>query len=130
MSVYEQMLKRYKSNETIDEHNANCEVMQQIALAGLYRGGFFQKAAFYGGTCLRIFHAPHLLRRHLKIPTNCNFVINTQCTEYMCPLKIWKPRFPNFEFGKYYIKFAKSSEITWRKTRTIIIEKLFREFIN
>ena len=56
MSVYEQMLKRYKSNETIDEHNANCEVMQQIALAGLYRGGFFQKAAFYGGTCLRIFH--------------------------------------------------------------------------
>jgi predicted nucleotidyltransferase component of viral defense system len=30
--------------------------MQQVALAGLYRGGFFDKAAFYGGTCLRIFH--------------------------------------------------------------------------
>jgi Domain of unknown function (DUF1814). len=30
--------------------------MQEIALAGLYRGGFFNKAAFYGGTCLRIFH--------------------------------------------------------------------------
>ncbi len=30
--------------------------MQQIALAGLYRGGFFNKAAFYGGSCLRIFH--------------------------------------------------------------------------
>lgn len=29
--------------------------MQQIALAGLYRGGFFNKAAFYGGSCLRIF---------------------------------------------------------------------------
>lgn len=30
--------------------------MQQIALAGLYRGGFFEKAAFYGGTALRIFY--------------------------------------------------------------------------
>ncbi|OFX79733.1 MAG: hypothetical protein A2X20_04305 [Bacteroidetes bacterium GWE2_40_15] len=32
------------------------EVMQEIALAGIYRGGFFDKAAFYSGTCLRIFH--------------------------------------------------------------------------
>jgi predicted nucleotidyltransferase component of viral defense system len=30
--------------------------MQQIALAGLSRGGFFEKAAFYGGTCLRLLH--------------------------------------------------------------------------
>ena len=30
--------------------------MQQIALSGLQRGGFFEHAAFYGGTCLRIFH--------------------------------------------------------------------------
>jgi predicted nucleotidyltransferase component of viral defense system len=30
--------------------------MQQVTLAGLQRGGFFEKAAFYGGTCLRIFH--------------------------------------------------------------------------
>lgn len=32
------------------------EIMQEVALAGLYRGGFFEKAAFYGGTALRIFH--------------------------------------------------------------------------
>ena len=30
--------------------------MQQIALAGLERSGFFEKAAFYGGTALRIFY--------------------------------------------------------------------------
>ena len=30
--------------------------MQEIALAGLYRRGFFARASFYGGTCLRIFH--------------------------------------------------------------------------
>lgn len=27
-----------------------------MILAGLYAGGFFESAAFYGGTCLRIFH--------------------------------------------------------------------------
>ena len=30
--------------------------MQQIVLAGLQKGGFFEHAAFYGGTCLRIFY--------------------------------------------------------------------------
>lgn len=32
------------------------EIMQAVALAGLYRAGFYEKAAFYGGTALRIFY--------------------------------------------------------------------------
>ena len=32
------------------------EIMQEVALAGLQRAGFFEKAAFYGGTALRILH--------------------------------------------------------------------------
>ncbi len=32
------------------------EIMQEIALSGLQRAGFFEKAAFYGGTALRIFY--------------------------------------------------------------------------
>lgn len=52
MTIYEQMLRRYPTQD----RNAIYEVTQQIALAGLYRGGFFNHAAFYGGTCLRIFH--------------------------------------------------------------------------
>ncbi len=32
------------------------EIMQEVALAGLYRAGFFKEVAFYGGTCLRIFY--------------------------------------------------------------------------
>lgn len=56
MTIYEQMLSKYESNSMISERNAAYEVMQQIALAGLYKGGFFKEAAFYGGTCLRIFH--------------------------------------------------------------------------
>ena len=39
-----------------EKENAVHEVMQEIALAGLARGGFFSKAAFYGGTCLHLFH--------------------------------------------------------------------------
>lgn len=50
------MLSRYPIISDKDRQNAIYEVMQQITLAGLYRGGFFNKAAFYGGTCLRIFH--------------------------------------------------------------------------
>lgn len=53
MNVIEQMLARYPAQER--EHTLR-EVMQEIALVGLQRGGFFDKAAFYGGTCLRIFH--------------------------------------------------------------------------
>jgi len=56
MSVVEQMLKRYDLASNEDSANALREVMQEIALAGLYRGGFFDKAAFYGGTCLRVFY--------------------------------------------------------------------------
>lgn len=52
MTIYEQMLSRYAEQD----RKANYEVMQQVALAGLYRAGFFEHAAFYGGTCLRIFH--------------------------------------------------------------------------
>ena len=56
MSVIEQMLQKYPLTSDEDYRNALREVMQEVALAGLYRGGFFSKAAFYGGTCLRIFH--------------------------------------------------------------------------
>lgn len=56
MNLFDQMLSRYEISTNDDYRNALHEVMQQVALAGLYRNGFFDKAAFYGGTCLRIFH--------------------------------------------------------------------------
>ena len=56
MTIFDQMLGRYEIKTGQEKRNAINEVMQEIALAGLYRGGFFDKAAFYGGTCLRIFY--------------------------------------------------------------------------
>lgn len=55
-TIFEQMLSKYSIISNTDRRNAMHEIMQHITLAGLYRGGFFNKAAFYGGTCLRIFH--------------------------------------------------------------------------
>ncbi len=54
--MIESMLVKYSINDSGDFHRAIREIMQEIALAGLYRSGFFEKAAFYGGTALRVFH--------------------------------------------------------------------------
>ena len=54
--IYSRMLSAYDLTTTQQQRNAAFEVNQQIILAGLYHGGFFDTAAFYGGTCLRIFH--------------------------------------------------------------------------
>ena len=54
--IFDNMLSRYELTTEQQKRNAIFEVNQQIILAGLYAGGFFESAAFYGGTCLRIFH--------------------------------------------------------------------------
>lgn len=55
-SVIETMLGKYNPKNNEERENAAKEIIQEIALAGLSRGGFFERAAFYGGTCLRIFY--------------------------------------------------------------------------
>ena len=54
--IYNNMLSAYDLSTEQQKRNAIFEVNQQVILAGLYNGGFFDVAAFYGGTCLRIFH--------------------------------------------------------------------------
>jgi predicted nucleotidyltransferase component of viral defense system len=55
-TAIEQMLKNYHVENIYDKKNAMKEIMQEIVLCGLSRAGFFKKAAFYGGTALRIFY--------------------------------------------------------------------------
>lgn len=54
--IFSLMLSQHAAHDALGQRNALYETMQQVALAGLYRGGFFREAAFYGGTCLRLFH--------------------------------------------------------------------------
>ena len=55
-SAVEIMLNKYNPQNSEEKENAIKEILQEIALAGLSRGGFFDNAAFYGGTCLRLFY--------------------------------------------------------------------------
>ena len=54
--MIKEWLETYHPASQEEAKDALREIMQEIALAGLYRAGFFEKAAFYGGTALRIFY--------------------------------------------------------------------------
>ncbi len=51
-----EMLSKYACQRLEDTVRALREIMQEVALLGLWRSKFFEKAAFYGGTALRILH--------------------------------------------------------------------------
>lgn len=55
-SSVQQLLQKYDLHSENDYENAIKEIVQQIALLGLWRAKFFEHAAFYGGTALRIFY--------------------------------------------------------------------------
>lgn len=55
-SAVEDMLRKYPLKTNDEKKNALKEIVQEIALLALYRSGFFNSAAFYGGSALRIFY--------------------------------------------------------------------------
>jgi predicted nucleotidyltransferase component of viral defense system len=54
--MIKEWLATYEPKTAKATEQALREIMQEIALAGLHRAGFFKEAAFYGGTALRIFY--------------------------------------------------------------------------
>jgi len=54
--MIKEWVEQYKPQSKEEADQALREIMQEIALAGLQRVRFFEVAAFYGGTALRIFH--------------------------------------------------------------------------
>lgn len=78
-TVLEQMLGNYKTNTTEEKKNALKEVVQEVALCGLSRAGFFKHAAFYGGTALRIFYGLDRFSEDLDfslVAPNADFQLN------------------------------------------------------
>ena len=53
--MIKEWIARYTPKNTEDVLSALREIMQEVALASLSSTFFFEKAAFYGGTPLRIF---------------------------------------------------------------------------
>jgi predicted nucleotidyltransferase component of viral defense system len=78
----ENMLEKYNCRSTDDYKNALKEVIQEIALLGLYRADFFSKAAFYGGSALRIFYGLNRFSEDLDfslIAPDADFGIDHYC---------------------------------------------------
>lgn len=51
-----EMLEKYEIKTDKDEINALKEIIQELVISGLSKSNFFNRAAFYGGTALRIFY--------------------------------------------------------------------------
>ena len=51
-----QRLTSFRPKDALQEEQAIKEILQEVALYSLWRGGFFNIAAFQGGTSLRILH--------------------------------------------------------------------------
>ena len=56
IELIQQRLDEYQASNAIEEEQAIKEIIQELALFALWRAGFFEVAAFQGGTSLRILH--------------------------------------------------------------------------
>ena len=113
MNIIEQMLFKYTINTENELVNALKEIYQEIALLGLYRGGFFQKAAFYGGTALRILHGLD------RFSEDLDFTLFEQDTDF--DLEVYFPYIID-EFEALGITISLSKK---RKTNQTAIESAF-----
>ncbi len=84
------MLNRYKCSSVNDYENALKEIIQEIALLGLWRSKFFEKAAFYGGSALRILYGLNRFSEDLDfslLRKDTGFSLTTYCTAVEDELK-------------------------------------------
>jgi predicted nucleotidyltransferase component of viral defense system len=56
IDLIRQRLNSYNITNPVEEEQATKQIIQEIALFALWRAGFFEVAAFQGGTCLRIIY--------------------------------------------------------------------------
>jgi predicted nucleotidyltransferase component of viral defense system len=56
IELIQKRLDSYKATGPVEEEQATREILQEVALYSLWRAGFFEVAAFQGGTSLRILH--------------------------------------------------------------------------
>lgn len=56
IDLIQRRLDEYRASDSLEEDNALKEIAQEVMLFGLWQAGLFDKAAFQGGTSLRILH--------------------------------------------------------------------------
>jgi predicted nucleotidyltransferase component of viral defense system len=98
------MLKAFAPLKTAqDRANALQEILQLITLLGLHRGRFFEKAAFYGGTALRILYSLE------RFSEDLDFCLTSPNRSFTL-----KPYFPAIK--DELARFGFSAKITEKKT--------------
>ena len=76
IKIIQQRLEVYQCRTRQQEENALREITQEVVLAALSRTGFFQKAVFQGGTCLRIFYGLE------RFSEDLDFVLKEPASEF------------------------------------------------
>lgn len=76
IEIIQQKLDSYQVSNPVEEEQATKEIMQEIALYGLWRADFFEVAAFQGGTSLRILH------RLPRFSEDLDFMLQTPDPEF------------------------------------------------
>ncbi len=96
VKIIQNRLAEYSAATQRDELNAIKEIAQEIALCALARGGFFEQAAFQGGTCLRIVHGIN------RFSEDLDFVLHQPNAAFA-----WEPFLKDleFEFSLYELEF-------------------------
>jgi len=89
--IIQMQFDKYEAANAIEEENAAKEVIQEIALYGLWRANFFEVAVFQGGTSLRILH---------KLPRFSEDLDTSQLTMRYA-IKISRPISPS-KFMRFY----------------------------
>jgi len=112
-SLLKTLLERYHPQNNKDRENAIKEVIQEIALSGLSRSAFFQKAAFYGGSCLRLFYGLN------RFSEDLDFVLLQKDDSFSL-----EPYFPALEkeFASYGLSVQVESKPVDKEIKTAFIK--------
>jgi len=84
IDLIQKRLDKYSVSSQIEEENALKEIVQEIVLFALWRAGFFEVAAFQGGTSLRILHGLN------RFSEDIDFILHEQAPEFQ-----WQPYLEN-----------------------------------
>lgn len=76
--IYDDMLSAYDRSTEQKRRNAIFEVNQQVILAGLYNGGFFDVAAFYGGVYDVYFQTDKSIKIKIEVDTRPPMQFSTE----------------------------------------------------
>lgn len=71
IELLQQRLDSYRAADPVAEQQATKEILQEVALYALWRAGFFEVAAFQGGTSLRI------LQQLPRFSEDLDFILKT-----------------------------------------------------